>query len=129
MTGRPSGRPEWAGRPRRWVPPALWAAALLLATSWPNPNVPAVGEGDKVVHAAMYGGLAWLVARAEPSLARRAPWQLLVALVLSAFGALDEWHQQLIPGRSASVADWAADTAGIALALLLVAAARRRQPA
>ena len=103
MTGRPSGRPESAGRPRRWWPPALWAAALLTATSWPNPHVPEVRAGDKVVHALLYGGLAWLVARAEPRLVRRAAPLALLLAALAAFGAFDEWHQQFIPGRSASV--------------------------
>ena len=128
MTGRPPGRPRAAGRPRRWWPPALWAAALLTATSWPNPNVPEVRDGDKVVHLAMYGGLAWLLARAEPALVRRATSLLLLAAALSTLGALDEWHQQFIPGRGASATDWLADTAGAVLALLM-AAARRRQPA
>ena len=126
--GRPSGRPDVAGRGRRWWPPALWAAGLLVATSWPNPQVPDVRSGDKVVHLLMYAGLAWLVARAEPRWVRAAGPLVLVALALSALGALDEWHQQFIPGRGASVADWLADSAGAALALL-AAAVRHRQPA
>ena len=126
--GRPSGRSDSAGRPRRWWPPALWAAALLTATSWPSPHVPEVRGGDKVVHAALYGGLAWLIARAEPRLVRRATSLALVLVALSAFAAVDEWHQLFIPGRSADVADWLADTVGAALALL-AAAVSRRQPA
>jgi VanZ family protein len=128
VTGRPSGRPGAAGRSRRWWPPALWAAALLLATSWPNPSVPDVRQGDKGVHFLLYGGLAWLLARAEPPLVRRAGRLVATLAALSALAAADEWHQQFIPGRSASVSDWVADTTGATLALLL-AAVRRRQPA
>ena len=125
---RPSGRPDAAGRGRRWWPPALWATALLVGTSWPNPNVPQVRSGDKVVHMLMYAGLGWLVARAEPRWVRRSASFVLVALALSALGALDEWHQQFIPGRAASADDWLADSAGAVLALL-AAAVRHRQPA
>ncbi|MGZ8376714.1 MAG: VanZ family protein [Gemmatirosa sp.] len=112
---------------RRWVPPAVWAAVVVISTSWPNPGVPDVGDGDKVVHLLAYALLAWLIGRALPPLAR-APRRLaavLIALVL--FAALDEWHQSFIPGRSASVADWCADVAGIVLGLMT--AALRRSPA
>jgi VanZ family protein len=126
--GRPSGRSDAAGRARRWWPPTLWATGLLVATSWPNPNVPNVRSGDKVVHMVMYAGLAWLVARAEPGWVRRAAPLVLVAVAVSALGAVDEWHQQFIPGRSASAGDWLADSAGAVLALL-AAALRHRQPA
>jgi VanZ family protein len=40
-------------------------------------------------------------------------------VVTSAFGASDEWHQSFVPGRSAEVADWVADTAGAACAAVL----------
>ena len=43
VSSRPSARPAAAGRLRRWLPAGLWAAAMLVATSWPNPDVPHVG--------------------------------------------------------------------------------------
>ena len=51
---------------RRWVPPALWAALILLLTSIPNPDVGGVGfpGADKIVHGMLYLVLGWLVARA-----------------------------------------------------------------
>ena len=113
----------------RWAPAVLWAVTLVVLTSWPNPGVPQVGQGDKLVHALLYGILAWLVARAEPrwiaSPTRAAP----VFAALAAFAAADEWHQQYVPGRSASVDDWAADAVGAALALALAAVRRRRAAA
>jgi VanZ family protein len=98
-----------------------WASLLLLATSWPNPSVPDVRGGDKAVHATLYGVLAFLAHRAG----RRDGLVASLALVgaVSAFGWADEWHQQFIPGRTRSVADWQADTtgaaAGVAASLLL----------
>ena len=132
MTDASSGRPSAVGRRRRWLPPALWALAILVATSWPNPNVPQVGRGDLVVHALLYGGLGLLAARAALVDFRHAGrTALLVAVATSAFGAVDEWHQRFVPGRSASVDDWAADTLGGGLGALVALArrARRARPA
>ena len=114
-----------AGR-SRWAPPALWATALVIATSWPNPDVPQVGQGDKLVHLLLYGILAWLLVRAEPTLAMVRRRAALTIMGLACFAALDEWHQDFVPGRSASTADWAADTIGGAAGLALTAARRRR---
>jgi VanZ family protein len=109
----------------RWAPPALWAALLIALTSWPNPPVPQVGQGDKLVHVLLYGILAWLVARAAPRVTASPGPAAAALLGLLAFAAVDEWHQGLVPGRSASAADWVADAMGVALALLLFAARRR----
>ena len=110
----------------RWAPPALWAAALILATSWPNPGVPQVGQADKLVHVLLYGILAWLLGRAEPTLATLGRRAALTLAGLVCFAALDEWHQGFVPGRSASRADWGADAVGAAMGLALVAVRRRR---
>ena len=107
----------------RWTSSALWAAVLLVSSSWPNPGVPQFGHGDKVVHALLFGVLAWLVGRAWSSLG---PSRVALSFAgIAAFAALDEWHQAFIPGRSASVADWIADVGGAAVGLLAVAARRR----
>jgi VanZ family protein len=90
---------------------------LVVLTSWPRPPVPdALRGSDKLVHATLYGVLAYLVAdalRAAPTTpARRAIQVLLTIAIVSAFGWADEWHQQFIPGRSRDTADWLADTVG-----------------
>lgn len=115
---------------RPWAPPLLWAGAVLVATSIPNPPVPSsVARFDKVVHLAMYGVLAWLLARAAAA-GRAAIRALAVAvLVAAAFGAADEWHQRFIPGRSMDVDDWLADVSGAVVgASIAVATLRRRTP-
>jgi hypothetical protein len=125
---RTAGEPPAAARGRadRWLPPILWAALILVGTSWPSISVgpdDTVGL-DKVMHFVAYGMLGLLVRRALV-----APSSLgvgvLIVLALSAFGAADEWHQAFILGRSASVFDWIADTLGAATGVL---AARRLLP-
>ena len=90
--------------------------AILTATSIPGRFIPVVGfrSTDKVVHLFMYGVLALLISRAldEPSKPNRVRAMLMAFLFCSAMGAADELHQLYIPGRSAEVADWAADTTG-----------------
>ncbi len=123
MSAGSDGPSRW----RRWVPPALWALLILVATSWPNPDPPDVGpHSDKVTHLVLYGVLAFLLGRADPLLSAGSLRILAAIAGVSAFAAVDEWHQRFVPGRSASVADWQADTAGAVLGFLLVAALRRR---
>ena len=102
---------------RRWLPPALWAALILVLTSIPSP--PDVGGSvthlDKVVHLLLYAGLGWLVARA---LRTRRPLALMGAFTaIALFGAVDEWHQEFFR-RSPDVVDWVADMLGGSLGLL-----------
>lgn len=111
---------------RRWGPAAVWAAFILVLTSVPNPSIPDVRGGDKLVHFSLYAIFALLALRGVR--ARPAPrWAWLWVLVgISLFGAIDELHQLVIPGRSAEVADWLADTAGDAAGVLLGAFLLRR---
>ncbi|SMB22937.1 VanZ like protein (fragment) [Sterolibacterium denitrificans] len=54
-------------------------------------------------------------------------WPLaVVALAAAGVGAMDEWHQLALPGRSASVTDWAADLLGVSLGLWTLWWLRRR---
>jgi VanZ family protein len=96
---------------RRWLPPALWAALILVLTSVPAP-IDATGgipHLDKLAHFALYAGQGWLVTRA---LRTRRALSLVGALVgVAAFAAVDEWHQQFLV-RDADLIDWVADTIG-----------------
>lgn len=99
---------------RRWWAPAAWAVLVLLATSIPNLSLPGPTGIDKLGHLSMYCMLAFLTQRAAPSPHRvRTLWRVVTAI--AAFAALDEAHQLFVPGRSADVADWVADTVGAAL--------------
>jgi VanZ family protein len=113
------------------VPPALWAALILVLTSIPNLDVGGAGfpGADKLVHGTLYFVFAWLVARAVGTRNGRAAQLVQTLVIVALFGALDEIHQHWIPGRSADLLDWGADFLG---ALLGVVAARlslfRREP-
>lgn len=96
---------------RAWVPALLWAVALFVASS--RPTVPVdLGDGrDKLAHFLAYTVLGLLLARAQ-TLGGHRVW---LALVLGlAYAASDELHQRFVPGRSADLADLAADALGVA---------------
>lgn len=91
-----------------------WVAFTLTLTSIPNPQFGRLFPGaDKVAHFCFYGIVGFLFV-----LWRRESGQGAAAAVLSAaifaalLGAVDEFHQQWIPGRSMELLDWAADFAG-----------------
>ena len=64
----------------------------------------------KVEHFFYFGTMALLLVH---GLGRRWFWMALVAVSL--VGALDEWHQLYVPGRSSSPWDWATDVLGAAV--------------
>ena len=108
----------------RWWPAIVWAGLIEVATSWPNPPIPAglPEQSDKVVHTTMYAVLGFLVARALARPGARLASMLrglAVVAAISGFGALDEWHQRFIPGRGVELGDWMADTTGGLLGVLL----------
>jgi len=51
---------------------------------------------------------------------RRVLSLLIVILTVSAYGAVDEFHQYFVPGRDCNVWDWIADTIGACLGALSV---------
>lgn len=103
---------------RQWWPPALWAAFILLLTSVPGSDLPHLSflsfhSIDKVVHGTMYGIFAWLATRSLVRAGRPVGQAILIVVLgIAIFGAVDEWHQQFIPGRSMDMFDWMADVSG-----------------
>jgi VanZ family protein len=98
-----------------WIWPVALAAVIFAWSS--RSQVPDVGSWiphfDKVVHFSVYGLLGVLTCRT-----RRGPgWAFLAVVLTSLYGASDEWHQSFVPGRTAGVADWIADTLGAAVAV------------
>ena len=110
----------------RWIPVALWAGVILIATSIPNvPGPPAPAGIDKFVHLAMYAVLGFLALRAGWD---GTPRTLVVTLAaIAVFAAVDEWHQTYIPSRSADLADWIADVSGAMLGMGSLAALKLRR--
>lgn len=84
------------------------AAVLVLLLFYLGAQPFAVGlfpePWDKLAHFLAFGsitGLLWV------GTAGRMPWQLIV--IAAAIGALDEWHQAFLPGRTMDMADLASD--------------------
>jgi len=102
---------------RGWSWPALLALVIVLASNQSRVTAPSISGFDKVTHFFVYGLLATLVVR--NGFVPRFGW--LAVLIVSAFGATDEWHQSFTPGRSAEVADWVADTLGALVAVAVYA--------
>lgn len=74
-----------------------------------------VPQQDKILHFIFYAGGATTLAAALRLVANARGTALLVGtvFVIGLLGALDEYNQQFIPGRSGlSLADWTADMAG-----------------
>lgn len=110
----------------RWLPPVVWAALMLTATSIPNLAMPGPSGTDKVGHFLMYCMLGFLLQRAAAPM-RSARVLAIVAVAIAAFAALDEWHQAFIPGRAADVADFVADVTGAVTGCALAFAASPRR--
>ena len=115
---------------RRWLPPLLWAGVILFGTSLPQAVVPVqTSQFDKIAHFSIYTVFAYLLTRQLLDITTRWRSAAIAVAIAVVFGALDEWHQRFIPGRSTEFADWMADSAGAMVgALTCVAIARRRRP-
>ena len=101
-----------------WGPAALWAAVLFLLSELEGLGLSAPTGVDKLAHGGLYLimglSLAWGKRRTGAGIPG-----LLLLLMGVAYGALDEWHQNFVPGRYSTVGDWVADSAGVMLGLVL----------
>ena len=93
---------------------AGWVALTLTLTSIPDPEFgPSFPGADKIAHFGFYGvaGFLFVLWRREigTGAAVAVVWAAIFAVIL---GAVDEVHQQWIPGRSMELLDWAVDFAG-----------------
>jgi VanZ family protein len=103
-----------------WLLPIFWASFIFWLSA--QPEIPEIGPEfpakDKAGHLLLYLILGWLVVRAAHR-AHNLPLSkaaLLGILLVSAYGAFDEWHQSWVPSRNPDVMDWATDTFAAALA-------------
>lgn len=98
-----------------WGPAVLWVAVLFALSELqeiPEALEPLAGVNDKVVHALLYALLGGAMAWGRHSGPLRPPHGLLLVAGY-VYGALDEWHQSFVPGRTPSVGDWVADVVGV----------------
>jgi VanZ family protein len=125
LSGAPGSR-RWP-----WLLPALGYAALIFYLSSqanPLPFLPtSFFTHDKLLHATEYAGfsavLAWGLDRVSGLGLRGAA--MVAGAAASAYGLTDELHQAFVPGRSADVFDWIADTTGALAGALLAFAVLR----
>lgn len=113
-----------------YLPAIVWAVLILAISSIPDLSTPSLGfsMADKIVHIAEYFILGYLTARAISSF-NKEPLKIfwMSSVITSAYGILDEFHQLLIPGRTAEGLDMIADILGSILAAALFARKLRRQ--
>jgi len=102
-----------------WVPVVVYMAMIFFISALPSAPLPEE-VSDKTGHLAAYVVLGVLSVRAVGGgLPCRVtvPIACLALAIASGYGAFDEGHQWFVPGRSADIVDWYADTAGAAIGL------------
>src|SRR2546428_1573893 len=112
-----------------WVAVLLWMGAIFVSSSYPVPETVA-RVPDKGLHFAAYFILGFLYGNAFTTgfQSRLKLRHVVWATALStAFGALDEWHQNLVPTRDMSAADVLFDGIGSAGAAIVCWLATRMQ--
>jgi hypothetical protein len=94
-----------------------WSSQGNLPIDQPVVAVALHGYQHKVAHLIAFGLLGLLARWAFDGVPRAT---LLAVLVTSAFGAADEWHQSVTPGRRPAIDDWALDTASALLTIYVL---------
>ena len=93
------------------------AAGIFILSSFstlPMPPTPLISP-DKLAHFIVFGALAFYTCFwFEEEEWKRKPLRtgIIVFLLLSIYGASDEFHQYFVPGRQVSFWDWVADSLG-----------------
>ena len=111
---RPLARVCWALTTVYWI-------ALFAATHVPGPRLPHIPVTDKTAHLVSYALLATaLMVSLRVSRKLKSTSAITVLAILLAYGAIDEWTQALpFIQRSCELADWHADAAGAAVAVVI----------
>ncbi|MFT4901720.1 MAG: VanZ family protein [Lentimonas sp.] len=115
---RPKESPQW----RNYYWPLLLALAIFAASGQSqlaSPDFHSIISKDKLAHFLVFGLLATSLLRVIPP--RLAGWKgaILVVLITSSYGGLDELRQSFTPGRSVEFKDWIADTLGACTACVV----------
>lgn len=123
--------PPWIRR-AAWLAVAAWAAAVTVLSSLTPRDLQAIAPfefWDKAAHFAAFAAGAVLLALAL-RWSTAWPWRRIAVtsiVAISAFGAVDEFHQTYTPNRSgADRLDWLADTFGAIAGALLTASLHAR---
>ncbi|HEY6627340.1 MAG TPA: VanZ family protein [Ignavibacteriaceae bacterium] len=107
-----------------YIPLVIYWLVLFVATTLPSERLPSIGFSDKINHFFAYFILAVLVnlmliyQRKSRFLFVKA--QIATIVICLFYGAVDELHQMLVPGRFAETWDWVADALGASAGVLIV---------
>lgn len=103
----------------RWFVVLLYAGSVFAVSAVPGNSLPSFGVSDKLLHAAEFGVLAFLLCRALrvqiPTYSRHFIMSISILITIS-YGVTDEAHQLLVANRMTDLADLAADGFGALLA-------------
>lgn len=113
------------------LPIVIWCGTIFVLSAQSRLPSVSLNNFDKLMHAGAYGLMGALFTRAFLGYGGKPRTAALLAIMFaSAYGATDEVHQMLTPGRSPDVLDWVADTVGAAAgsASWLFVFGRRRTP-
>jgi VanZ family protein len=93
--------------------------ALMTSLTWFNGRPEAAGllhmPWDKVAHGLIFGALTLTFGMSTDG-----RWRGAVLLIMTSFAVFDEWRQLFLPGRTASIADFATDMLATIAVLWLV---------
>lgn len=117
--------------PIRMVPMALVMGTIFFLSHQPGDSLhlPPLPGIDKLAHSLAYGGLAaaMLFGFSERWKKQRRGLVIFATTVFCLlYGISDEFHQSFVPGRTPSLVDILADSAGAVLVCLLWLRIRRR---
>lgn len=105
--------------------PFFWPFALMACISYASgqsslatPELNFILPIDKVGHFLIFGLLATFVVRIPKMYLSGWRGALASALIVFAYGAVDEWRQSYTPGRSVEIYDFVADALGASIAVL-----------
>jgi VanZ family protein len=116
-------------RPSFWFAAFLcWIAAMWWLSSSPKPfgnNMPEIPHIDKALHFGWFMGgsillSSFLMLKGKRSNKPRAVHAAMAVSLIALLGAIDEWHQSYVPGRSGNdPGDWTADIAGALVGVMI----------
>ncbi len=92
-----------------------YAAVIFTISATPGAKIPRLPAPDYIMHFIEYTGLGFLLFRSflDSNIIKSMQGNIMLTVAAGMiYGFYDELHQYFVPGRSASIHDIAADTAG-----------------